>query len=195
MYFNKEVFIQILAPGLHKCNSMPHQGFIKAKQKIKQKVQKLNIAIRLNSVYVQALILQAGQHTDALQIDVLVISSKGQQKAHKQGQTSTRIAPAFQEIICAWASGAYKLEAILFYRPLKHSNLILKHVSHHHNVYLSFTQQQRTSHPAISPSLPPAPGQRVFIWFPGAKQSNSNQAQYDWWNSASCCTFGLQGMR
>ena len=29
---------------------------------------------------------------------------------------------AFWEVICLWASGAYRLGALLFYRSLKHSN-------------------------------------------------------------------------
>lgn len=40
--------------------------------------------------------------------------------------------PAFQDISCPWASGAYRLEALLIYRSLKHSNLNLKYSARHH---------------------------------------------------------------
>ena len=30
---------------------------------------------------------------------------------------------AFQEVVCPWASGAYRLEAFLFYNSFEHSNL------------------------------------------------------------------------
>ena len=34
--------------------------------------------------------------------------------------------PAFQGVICPWASGAYRLEAVVFYGSLKHSHLNLR---------------------------------------------------------------------
>ena len=42
--------------------------------------------------------------------------------------------PAFQEVFCTWASGAYSLEAFVLYSSLKHSNLNLNHNVSHNNV-------------------------------------------------------------
>lgn len=43
-----------------------------------------------------------------------------------------------------WASGAYRLEAFLFYRPLKHSNLNLKH---------NFSYQKASQGDTVRPCL------------------------------------------
>lgn len=52
--------------------------------------------------------------------------------------------PAFQEVTHPCASAAYRLEAVVFYKSLKHSNFNLKHVSHHKRVFLIKVGKRKT---------------------------------------------------
>lgn len=45
--------------------------------------------------------------------------------------------PAFQEVICPWASGAYRSEVFLFYGSLKHNNFNLKPNFSHYIAYIT----------------------------------------------------------
>lgn len=66
-----------------------------------------------------------------------VLCSWGQPSLYTEAKTQGLLShmnnsPAFQEVICPWASGTYRLKAFLFYRSLKHSNLNLKYnISYH----------------------------------------------------------------
>lgn len=49
---------------------------------------------------------------------------------------------AFVEVICPWASGAYRLESFQFYRSLKHSNLNFSHHFSHHKTCVNIKNKK-----------------------------------------------------
>lgn len=75
------------------------------------------------------------------------------------GPDNYKKSPVFQEVTCAWASVAYRLEACLFYRLLKHSNLNLRRTSHHTMCILVSLSNKE---PHIQPPLPCTLWRQVF---------------------------------
>lgn len=54
--------------------------------------------------------------------------------------------PAFPEVVCPWASRAYRLETFPVYRSLKNNNLNLKHnFSHHRSGLRRLRKNKNTS--------------------------------------------------